>query len=567
MSFDGFYTHMMQQELADHLIGGKINKIYQPFLQEIQLVIRSNGQNHRLTASIHPVYYRIHLTEERSNNPKQAPMFCMLLRKHIENAVIQNITQLENDRILIFDLSSRNELGDNLHYQLIFELMGRHSNIVLINPATQTIIDCIKHVPASQNTYRTLQAGAEYRLPPQQEQQVNLFKLSDEARSEFAKINRETIESGQAHRVIQGLSKITNQQLLSWLEQGDTVEVALERLLGLFSEKQPVVFNQPDPVQFYSADLPVIEGERQYFASLGASLDYYYTEKARLDHIKQLSGDLSQHIQRILKRNDKKLTELQRDRVVAQKSDEYKLKGELLSAFASSIQRGQTQATVTNYYTNEPITIELDPQLSAIDNSQAYFRKYSKYRDSLKYIDQQEQLTQQENQYLESVLVQISQATVADIEDIKDELRQEGYMAQHKKQIKKRATSKSRPRVYVAKDETRILVGRNNHQNDQLSVRNSHKNYWWLHAKDIPGAHVVIESVDPSPETIQEAAEIAAYHSKSSHSANVPVDLVQLKALRKPNGAKPGFVIYEGQETLFVTPVEEEIKSKEQVQD
>ena len=140
-------------------------------------------------------------------------------------------------------------------------------------------------------------------------------------------------------------------------------------------------------------------------------------------------------------------------------------------------------------------------------------------------------------------------------------------MAQHKKQIKKRATSKSRPRVYVAKDETRILVGRNNHQNDQLSVRNSHKNYWWLHAKDIPGAHVVIESVDPSPETIQEAAEIAAYHSKSSHSANVPVDLVQLKALRKPNGAKPGFVIYEGQETLFVTPVEEEIKSKEQGQD
>lgn len=563
MSFDGFYTHALTQELREHLLGGRIGKIYQPFLQELQLVIRANRTNYRLHGSIHPTYYRLHITEDRANNPKQAPLFSMLTRKHLEGAIIEDIRQIDNDRVIVFELSGRDEIGIEMRFHLMYELMGRHSNIVLVNPDTNKIIDSIKHVPAAINSYRTLQAGAEYRLPPSQDKQVNLFNLSQEELSEFAQANEATIRDGKAHQVIQGLSRLGKGQIETWIDQGMTITDALSQFIQLFQEPQGTIYQAGDKLQYYAVDLPYLEGERHTYDSLSASLDAFYREKVHLDRIKQMSGNLIQQLEHHIQRNETKLQRLEEDRQVAQAADTYRLYGELLSAFAYQIDKGMTETVVTSYYDNQPVTIPLDPRKNAIENSQTYYKKYGKYRDSLKYIDHQQALARQEIDYLETILVQVGQADLEDIEDIKDELRDGGYLKQTQKNLKKRAKSKSRPRRYRSSDDVIIYVGRNNQQNDQLSMRKSPKNHWWLHTKDIPGAHVIIESDNPSEETFTEAAEIAAYHSKSQNSANVPVDTVQVKHLRKPNGAKPGFVIYEGQRTLFVTPVESKVQAME----
>lgn len=561
MSFDGFYTHKITEELTSKLKNGRIHKIYQPFEQELQFVIRSNRTNYRMDASIHPTYYRLHLTEEKSNNPQQAPMFCMLLRKHLENATVLDIRQYENDRIITFELSGRDELGDLQSYLLIFELMGRHSNIILVNPVTNKIIDCIKHIPPSMNSFRSLQPGAEYILPPKNENQENILQLSEAQLNEFATENQELLATGKASKVIQGMSGLASKQITAWINDDQlTAYQALEKYLHELKTGQPVIFRTDNQMKFYAMDLPYLKGERDYYESLSRSLDVFYNQKVRLDRVKQLSGDLIQRIKQIIEKNYHKLENLEKDRQVAQDADTYRLKGELINAFSYQIEKGQASTVVPNYYdNNEPYTIELNPRKTPSENSQAYFKRYTKYRDSLRFIEKQEKLALQEIEYLDSVLVQLEQAEIEDIEDIKAELIREGYGGKRNKSDKKRAKSKSKPRRFQSSDGVMIYVGRNNQQNDELSMRKASKNHWWLHTKDIPGAHVIVESDKPSDQTMTEAAEIAAYYSKSQNSANVPVDTVQVKHLRKPNGAKPGYVIYEGQNTLFVTPVEKKI--------
>ncbi|MBZ6526422.1 NFACT family protein [Aerococcaceae bacterium DSM 111021] len=565
MSFDGFYTHKITEELTSKLKNGRIHKIYQPFEQELQFVIRSNRTNYRLEASIHPMYYRMHLTDEKSNNPQQAPMFCMLLRKHLENATVLDIRQFENDRIITFELSGRDELGDLQSYLLIFELMGRHSNIILVNPVTKKIIDCIKHIPPSMNSFRSLQPGAEYILPPKNETQKNIFELNNTELDTFATEHQELLAAGKASKVIQGMSALASKQISAWISDNNlSSSQALSKYLEELKSGQPVIFRSDNQMKFYAMDLPYLNGERDYFPTLSASLDLFYNQKVRLDRVKQLSGDLIQRLKQVIEKNYHKLDNLQKDRLIAEDADIYRLKGELINAFSYQIEKGQSSTIVQNYYkNNEPYTIELNPRKTPSENSQAYFKRYTKYRDSLRYIEKQEKLATEEIEYLESVLVQLDQAEIEDIEDIKAELVREGYGGKRNKTIKKRAKSKSKPRQYKSSDGVIMYVGRNNQQNDELSMRKASKNHWWLHTKDIPGAHVIVESDKPSDQTMTEAAEIAAYYSKSQNSANVPVDTVQVKHLRKPNGAKPGYVIYEGQNTLYVTPKADKIESLE----
>lgn len=565
MSFDGFYTHKITEELTSKLKNGRIHKIYQPFEQELQFVIRSNRTNYRLEASIHPMYYRMHLTDEKSNNPQQAPMFCMLLRKHLENATVLDIRQFENDRIITFELSGRDELGDLQSYLLIFELMGRHSNIILVNPVTKKIIDCIKHIPPSMNSFRSLQPGAEYILPPKNETQKNIFELNNTELDKFATEHQELLAAGKASKVIQGMSALASKQISAWISDNNlSSSQALSKYLEELKSGQPVIFRSDNQMKFYAMDLPYLNGERDYFPTLSASLDLFYNQKVRLDRVKQLSGDLIQRLKQVIEKNYHKLDNLQKDRLIAEDADIYRLKGELINAFSYQIEKGQSSTIVQNYYkNNEPYTIELNPRKTPSENSQAYFKRYTKYRDSLRYIEKQEKLATEEIEYLESVLVQLDQAEIEDIEDIKAELVREGYGGKRNKTIKKRAKSKSKPRQYKSSDGVIMYVGRNNQQNDELSMRKASKNHWWLHTKDIPGAHVIVESDKPSDQTMTEAAEIAAYYSKSQNSANVPVDTVQVKHLRKPNGAKPGYVIYEGQNTLYVTPKADKIESLE----
>lgn len=563
MTLDGFFIQALVKELRDDLLNGRISKIYQPFEQEIHFVIRANRKNLRLASSIHPTYYHINVTQERTLNPEHAPMFSRLLRKHLEGAFIQNIEQVENDRIIDFDLSGRDELGDVQQYQLTFELMGRHSNIILINPQTNKIIDCIKHIPSSQNSFRILLPGADYHRPPRNDQQINPFALSNEELRKWVSTHEEEISIRKNQQWIQGLGKTASQAIIYLMkEKNYSAFDALMYLMNGIENPTPMMFESNDQLGFYATDLPQIEGSRKEFDSLSELVDQFYEQRIRLDRIKNLSGNIIQQLENIIEKNEKKLVKLQEDYEIAHNADLYRIKGELLSAYSYQINKGETTVQLDNYYAdNEPLEVELDPKLTVIENSQQYFKKYAKYRDALKFIDLQKKLTLEENQYLDSVLVQLNQADLEDIEDIKNELQKQGYQSQRKNNSKKRTKTQSKPRRFKSSDGVMIYVGRNNQQNDELSLKKASKNHWWLHTKDIPGAHVIIESDNPSEETFTQAAEIAAYYSKFQYSANVPVDTVQVKALHKPNGAKPGFVIYEGQRTLFVTPKEEAIQA------
>ncbi|WP_282920755.1 Rqc2 family fibronectin-binding protein [Ignavigranum ruoffiae] len=567
MSFDGFFTHVMVEELRQQLLKGRIHKIYQPFEQELHMQIRAQGKNSRLVASIHPVYYRLHLSQERPANPQKAPMFNMLLRKHIENSTILDIRQVDNDRIVIFELSGRDELGDRRPYQLIFELMGRHSNIVLVDSQKQVIIDCIKHVPASLNSYRSLQAGANYRFPPSQDQQENILAMSEDDLLTFALKHGETIKAGKANQVIQGLGREGKQQLSYWLQaQAFSPYRALQAFRQQVQDGQPTLYLDRTKPLYYLMALDYLEETGQGFDSLSSLVDRYYQHRVHHDRVQQLSGDILQTIKQVLNRNHKKLEKLNKDRQVAANAENYRIAGELLAAYAHDIHKGESSVSLPNYYQdNEPLEIVLDVRKSAIENSQAYFKRYAKYRDSLKYIDRQKAITQAENAYLEGILLQVEQADLTDIEDIKDELIEQHYLRRKKSSIKKRAQTGSQPRHFKSSDGDDIYVGRNNRQNDEISLKKANKQFWWLHSKDIPGAHVIIANSQPSSTSFQEAAAIAAYFSRAKDSANVPVDAVQVKHLRKPNGAKPGFVIYEGQTTYYATPESELIQRLEQI--
>ena len=563
MSFDGFLTHALVKELGAHLIGGKVAKIYQPFEQELQLVIRSQRQNFRLLISIHPQYYRLHLTDERPSNPEHAPMFCMLLRKHLEQAVLLDIQQVENDRIVELHFTGRDELGDSQVYRLIIELMGRHSNVILVNGQGR-IIDCLKHVPMALNSYRLLQPGADYRRPPQNEKQVNLFKLSQVDRAELAERLASATSPGQVQAHIQGLGRLASQSFLAQVQEG----ASWDKLLADFCQAVDAggaYFLEADKPDFYMTPLVGVTGQWVAHETLSGLIAFYYAERVRLDRIKQMTGDLNQRLQHLIERNQLKLANLDRDQAVASQSESYRIKGELLSAYAYQIQKGQSQVSLPNYYDNDQmIEIDLDPRKTAIENSQAYFKRYTKYRDALKHIELQRQLAQEEIAYLESVQVQLSRADLQDVAQIRLELAEQGYLSAKQQNLKKRRQEKGLgPRLYQASDGTRILGGRNNLQNDQLSLKQANKTFWWLHAKNIPGSHVIIESDQPSDTTLTEAAMLAAYYSKFQQSANVPVDYLQVKFLRKPNGAKPGYVIYEGQKTLSVTPSPELIQAME----
>lgn len=564
MAIDGFTVRLLVDELKEHIEGGRINKIYQPFLQEIQIQVRQHRKNHRLHLSIHPENFRCHLTEERPSNPKQAPMFCMLMRKHLEGGWIKKISQQENDRVIHFEIQAVNEMGDDQAYRLVLELMGRHSNLILIEPQTGNIIDCQKHVPDYQNSFRDLVPGAPYKAPPKNPQQKNLFQLDSQKSLDWIRRHSHAISEGKASRVIQGLGSEGSQLIAHWIQDHQLTPVqAMAKFLEAHSQPQATTIKDSNHYRFYWTDLAYLSGSRQVYPDLSQLMEAFYKEKTRFDRVQQLSGDITARVKGILDKNYQKLLKLDQDRQLAQKADLYKLYGELLNAYHHQLEKGQSTAQVINYYTEESLDIPMDSRLTPIENSQNYFKKYSKYRDSLKYIHQQVTKTQAENDYLEGILVLLDQADIDDIEEIRRELTQEGYGSKQPAGHKKRSQAKSKPRQYTTSQGIPVYVGRNNRQNDKLSMKSASKNHYWFHTQNIPGSHVILASDQPDSQSIQEAAEIAAYHSRSKQSANVPVDYVKVKQLNKPKGGRPGFVTYTGQETIVVTPVEADIQRLE----
>lgn len=567
MSFDGVFTHAMINELRETLLSGRISKIHQPYENEVVLVIRSRGKNQRLLLSAHPSYARIQITQIDYQNPDTPPNFVMMLRKHLDGAILESIEQIENDRVIHFHFTKRDELGDLQNIILIVELMGRHSTIILVNKESGKILDAIKHIGSSQNTYRSLLPGVDYIAPPEQNQ---LNPFSQEKEKVFHRLSQmdltpkgiqqqfQGIGFDTAQELVARLTERPNEKMLVWQEFFTAIDTQLSPSLYEVAEKE---YFTPINYRFFDSNTQ----QKKMYPTLSALLDAFYQEKAEKDRAKQQGGELIRKIENELKRNKNKLKKREQTLKDSENAEDYRRDGELLTTFMAQVPRGANVVTLPNYYEEDrPITIKLDPALTPNQNAQKYFHRYQKLKNAVKLIGKQIEEAKNEIDYLESVLSQLEIAGPMDIEVIKEELTAEGYLK--KKSSKKQKRKKpSQPDQYLSTDGTLILVGKNNLQNDQLSLKTAKKTDYWLHAKNIPGSHVIIKSDQPSDETITEAAELAAYFSKYRHSAQVPVDLVQVKHLRKPNGAKPGYVIYENQKTIIVTPEEEKINKMKQM--
>lgn len=547
MSFDGFFLHHMVEELRRELVNGRIQKINQPFEQELVLQIRSNRQSHRLLLSAHPVFGRIQLTQTTFENPAQPSTFIMVLRKYLQGALIESIEQVENDRIVEMTVSNKNEIGDHIQATLIIEIMGKHSNILLVDKSSHKILEVIKHVGFSQNSYRTLLPGSTYIAPPSTES-LNPFTIKDEKLFEI--LQTQETRAKNLQNLFQGLGRDTANELESIL-----VSDKLPTFRNFFNQE-----TKPCLTETSFSPVPFANHVGETFASLSDLLDTYYKDKAERDRVKQQASELIRRVENELQKNRHKLKKQEKELLATDNAEEFRQKGELLTTFLHQVPNDQDQVILDNYYTNQPITIALDKALTPNQNAQRYFKRYQKLKEAVKYLTDLIEETKATILYLESVETVLNQAGLEEISEIREELIQTGFIRRRQREkIQKR----KKPEQYLASDgKTIIYVGRNNLQNEELTFKMARKEELWFHAKDIPGSHVVISgNLDPSDEVKTDAAELAAYFSQGRLSNLVQVDMIEVKKLNKPTGGKPGFVTYTGQKTLRVTPDPEKIAS------
>ena len=547
MSFDGFFLHHMVEELRTELVNGRIQKINQPFEQELVLQIRSNRKSHRLLLSAHPVFGRIQLTESTFENPAQPSTFIMVLRKYLQGAVIESIEQIENDRIVEITVSNKNEIGDHIQATLIIEIMGKHSNILLVDKTEQKILEVIKHIGFSQNSYRTLLPGATYIAPPSTEA-PNPFMVKDEKLFEILQTQELTAKNLQ--NLFQGLGRDTATEL-----ERQLLNDKLATFRNFFGQE-----TKPCLTDKSFSCVPFSSKTAENFDSLSQLLDIYYKDKAERDRVKQQASELIRRVENELQKNRQKLKKQEKELLATENAEEFRQKGELLTTFLHQVPNDQDQVILENYYTNQPITIALDKALTPNQNAQRYFKRYQKLKEAVKYLTDLIEETKATILYLESVETVLNQAGLDEIAEIREELIQTGFIRRRQREkIQKR----QKPEQYLASDgKTIIYVGRNNLQNEELTFKMARKEELWFHAKDIPGSHVVISgNLNPTDEVKTDAAELAAYFSKGRLSNLVQVDMIEVKKLNKPTGGKPGFVTYTGQKTLRVTPDPEKIQS------
>ncbi|MCB4975546.1 NFACT family protein [Streptococcus mutans] len=546
MSFDGFFLHHLTKELQEQILWGRIQKVNQPFEQELVLTIRNNRQNYKLLLSAHPVFGRVQLTKTDFQNPQSPNTFTMIMRKYLQGALIENIEQIENDRILEMSISNKNEIGDQIKVTMIIEIMGKHSNIILLDKNEGKIIESIKHIGFTQNSYRTILPGSRYLAPPKIQAQ-NPFTISDETLFEI--LQTEDLAANNLQKLFQGLGR-------------DTAAELSQRLKTDTFKNFKLFFDSPTSPTLTEKSFTAItfSNSQETFGSLSDLLDYFYQDKAERDRIAQQASDLIHRIQNELEKNKKKLKKQEQELQDTDKAEEFRQKGELLTTYLNQVPNNQDSVELDNYYTGQKVTIPLNKALTPSQNAQRYFKKYQKLKEAVKHLGSLISETKATIQYLESVDNALNQASLSEISEIREELVQTGFVKRrHREKIQKR----KKPEPYLASDgKTIILVGKNNLQNDELTFKMSKKGELWFHAKDIPGSHVLIkDNLNPSDEIKTDAAELAAYFSKARLSNLVQVDMIEAKKLNKPSKAKPGFVTYRGQKTLRVTPNEAKIKA------
>lgn len=570
MSFDGMVAGAVAHQLNRVLTGGKIEKIYQPEADEIVLNVHAGRDNHKLYLSSNSSHARIHLIRESASNPLNPSGFCMLLRKHLQGGRITAVRQKDSERILEIFVDTVNELGFSVNKKLIVEIMGKHSNIIVVDLASNKIIDCIKRISIDVNRYRQLLPGQQYVYPPTQDK-VPYYGLTEAQIQAFTENTGEHTAKVLVTR-IQGISPLIAEEIvwragrLEPYETGSISASALYRTLNHLVEQigsdhpAPKVYLNEDGSPFDFHLFPLGSLSEYYrdtgFSDISEAISYFYSNKSSSNRIRQKSSDLDRAVGNSLDKLYLKKQRLSEDLLKAENSDIYRLYGELLTANLHHIKQGVTQAEVMDYYTNETLTIPLDPRFSPNQNAQRYYKKYSKAKTAITEKNIQLEEANADIAYLESVLAYIEKAaSVEEIEELRQELVEGGYLRKRKNSFQPNRT-KPAPYQYTTSDGFRVLVGRNNKENDVLTFKAASGKDIWFHTKDIPGSHVILftEGKSISETAIFEAAALAAYHSKGRESENVPVDYTQVRHVKKPSGAKPGMVIFTDNKTVYVNP-------------
>ncbi|MDQ0112978.1 Rqc2 family fibronectin-binding protein [Paenibacillus harenae] len=572
MALDGIVTRAITHDLQ-RCIGARIHKIHQPTEHELVLSIRGAGMQGKLLLSANPTYPRVHWTTASYLNPMEAPMFCMLLRKYCESGIIESVRQIDNERVIHIAVKHRDELGDISVKTIIIEIMGRHSNIILVDPATQSIHDGIHHVTPSISSYRIVMPGSQYTPPPDQGK-TDPFAIDGEGqfREAYDNTGEGSAASKRLVEAFSGLSPLIAKEIAyragTEAEDAGVLWRSFEPFIGEMRAHRysPVIkSDEASGKMFFSVtELTHINGEAASYPAVSECLEAFFGDKAERDTVKQRAADLIRFVQNEKAKNTTKIAKLEETLVEAKDAEKYRVLGELLTAYMHQMKRGDSSIELVNFYDEEQaiVTIDLDPQLTPSDNAQRYFRRYTKHKNSLSIVAEQMDIARKEIEYFESLLQQLDNAAITDIEEIRDELVEQGYMKERgRRGPKKKKSLKPTLLRYTSSEGVEVYVGKNNTQNEYLTNRLASPSDTWLHTKDIPGSHVVIRGGDFGNATLEEAAMLAAHYSQARDSSMIPVDYTFIRHVRKPNGAKPGFVIYDNQKTLFITPDEQRIKS------
>ena len=567
MAFDGITVAALTKELKETICDGRIAKIAQPESDELLLTIKTKEGQRRLSISASASLPLIYLTNDNKPSPMTAPNFCMLLRKHIGNGRIVDVSQPGLERIIQFRIEHLDELGDLRQKTLVIEIMGKHSNIIFCDEKDQ-IIDSIKHVPAQMSSVREVLPGRPYFIPDTMEKQDPLTAADEDfsraLRGKPMRISKAVYTS------FTGISPVVAEEICylagidSQMTASDLTDDMLTHLYRQFQYYMedvrngaftPVIyFDGNTPKEFSALPLTHFQNlEKKEYGSISEVLSTYYATRNTLVRIRQKSADLRHIVQTALERNRKKYELQSRQLKDTENRDLYKVYGELINAYGYQLPEGSKELTALNYYTGEEITIPLDPVKTPQENAQKYFARYNKQKRTYEALTELISETGDEIRYLESVESALDIALYEeDLTQIKGELSQAGYI--RRRQHKKKAKILSRPLHYVSSDGYHMYVGKNNLQNEELTFHFASGNDWWFHAKGVPGSHVILKSGgDEVPDrTFEEAGRLAAYYSKNRGSEKAEIDYIEKKHVKKVNGGRPGFVIYHTNYSLVI---------------
>ena len=573
MPMDGLTAGFAARELNEILRDGRIDKITQPERDTIVLIIRAGGTNHRLLLCASPNNARCHLTMSSFSNPLEPPAMCMLMRKQITGARIQEIRQVEGDRIVYVDLDAVNELGDHVLRRLVLEIMGRHSNLLLLDENGR-ILEATRHVNPEMSRVRQIQPGMTY-LPPPAQDKLNPETLTEEKLYERLSAIPDARLSRALADTITGLSRGAAEELACRvLQPGETQPSDLKdacRRIADFLKRLP---SMADPRVLVNENgeaedvFPMIylsrptENQRPY-KTLSEALEVYFGSRDARERLNQKSAAMVRMLKSQMERCQRKLAMQQEELASAERMEEYRRMGEAINANLYQLKKGMTEAELPDW--NDPeggtLTVPLDIRLTPSQNAQRYFKKYQKARSAREVAAQQRDKTLEETDYLEGMLLDVDKCVgESELEEIRQELVRTGYMKKNTNRRQQRQLPGSKPYRYLSADGIEILVGKNAAQNDRITL-GAKPDETWLHAKDMPGSHVIICREGEIPlTTMKQAALLAAWYSKCQRSSLVPVDYTLRRYVKKPSGAAPGKVIYTHQKTAYMTPEEEEIK-------